>query len=531
VKKNYQTSTVAASIALPETIAVRMTNLADELREGLLALAVGTGLQVMDAMLEESVTALCGPKGRHDPSRTAVRHGHEDGSVALGGRKVPVRRPRVRSADGSGEVVIPAYEHFSSTEVLGAMAMEKMLAKLSTRRYPLGLEPVGTAVEQRSSGKSRSAVSRRFVERTEHSLAELMAAPLRDLDLVALMVDGVHFADHLCVVAMGIDVSGIKHPLAVVEGDTENATVVKDLFVGLRDRGLDMTRPVLVVIDGAKALDSAVKSVFDHPVIARCQFHKIRNVEAKLNKTLAQTVSKKMRTIYHYDDALKAEAELEELARQLQKSHPGAAGSVREGLTETLTVTRLKVPPTLARSLRSTNAIESMIEICRDHSSNVKRWRDGEMGLRWCAAGMGEAAKQFRKVNGFLTDRLQQGGRRRLNIIGADIPSHRSASSCQRLRERSNLAGFSQPVLRKSVENGRGIAVLSIVQVRSPLASLSIRSDDPTSDCGRARGAMGVIFLPTTDSGNGPPTEDAWPALASRARHRTRLLWAAVVYK
>ena len=402
MKKNYQTTSSAAAIALPDTVAVAMADLAEELREGLLALAVGTGLQVMDAILEESVTALCGPKGRHDPKRSATRHGHEDGSVALGGRKVPVRRPRVRATDGSGEVAIPAYEHFSSTEVLGAMAMEKMLAKLSTRRYKLGLEPVGAAVESRSSGKSRSAVSRRFVERTESALAELLDSDLGELDLVALMVDGVHFADHLCVVALGIDDAGTKHPLAVTEGDTENATVVKDLFVGLRDRGLDMTRPILVVIDGAKALASAVNAVFDHPVIARCQLHKIRNVESKLPKALAATVSKKMRAIYHYDDALRAEAELTELARQLQKNHPGAAGSLREGLAETLTVMRLKIPPTLARTLRSTNAVESMIEICRDHSTNVKRWRDGEMALRWCAAGMGQATKQFRKVNGFL---------------------------------------------------------------------------------------------------------------------------------
>ncbi len=402
MKKDYQRTTGAAGIAVPDIVSVAMTNLADELREGLLALAVGAGLQVMDAILEESVTALCGPKGRHDPDRVAVRHGHEDGSVALGGRKVPVKRPRVRSADKSRELEIPAYEHFASSEVLSRLALEKMLAKLSTRRYRVGLEPVGEKVEATSSGKSRSAVSRRFVEATEHALAELLAGDLSSLDLVALMVDGVHFADHLCVVAMGIDVTGIKHPLAVVEGDTENATVVKDLLVGLRDRGLDMTRPVLVVIDGAKALHTAVSSVFDHPVIARCQLHKIRNVEAKLPKALAATVAKKMRAIYHYDDALRAEAELEDLARSLTRSHPGAAGSLREGLAETLTVMRLKVPPTLARTLRSTNAIESMIEICRDHSTNVKRWRDGQMALRWCAAGMAEAAKQFRRVNGFL---------------------------------------------------------------------------------------------------------------------------------
>ena len=401
MKKDYQTSSSAAAMPVPDAVTVAMADLAGELREGLLALAVGAGLQVMDALIEESVTALCGPKGRHDKDRQAVRHGHEDGSVALGGRKVPIRRPRVRSADRTRELEVPAYEHFSSTEVLGRLAMEKMLAKLSTRRYRVGLEPVGVEVEERSKGKSRSAVSRRFVQATEHALKELLTTRLEGLDLVALMVDGVHFADHVCVVAMGIDLSGKKHPLALAEGDTENATVVKDLLVDLRERGLDVTAPILVVIDGAKALSSAVRAVFDHPVIHRCQLHKVRNVESKLPKALASTVTKRMRAIYHYDDALRAEAELTDLARQLQKSHPGAAGSLREGLSETLTVMRLEVPPSLARTLRSTNAIESMIEICRDHSANVKRWRDGEMALRWCAAGMAEAAKQFRKVNGF----------------------------------------------------------------------------------------------------------------------------------
>jgi transposase-like protein len=351
--------------------------------------------------MEESVTALCGPKGKHDAGRSAVRHGAEDGSVTLGGRRVGVRRPRVRATDGSGELPVPAYDLFSSTELLGEMAMTKMMAKLSTRRYRAGLEPVGTQVEATSRSTSKSAVSRRFVEATETALAELLVGDLSGLDLVVLMVDGVHFADHLVVVAMGIAIDGTKHPLALAEGSTENATLVTDLLVGLRDRGLDVTKPVLVVIDGSKALSVAVRAVFDHPVIARCQLHKIRNVTSKLPEALGQTVAKKMRSAYH-KEALVAQAELEELARQLSKSHPGAAGSLREGLAETLTVNRLGVPPTLARTLRSTNPIESMIEICRDHSANVKRWRDGQMALRWCAAGMAEAGKQFRKVNGFL---------------------------------------------------------------------------------------------------------------------------------
>jgi transposase-like protein len=400
--KNYQTEELDAPIPVPTSVNVAMADIATTMREGLLAMAVSAGLAVMASLMEESVTALCGPKGKHDPGRSAVRHGAEDGSVTLGGRRVGVRRPRVRATDGSGELAVPAYDLFSSTELLGEMAMAKMLAKLSTRRYRAGLEPVGAAVEATARSTSKSAVSRRFVEATETALGELLAADLSGLDVVALMVDGVHFAEHLLVVAMGIGIDGTKHPMAVVEGSTENATLVTDLLVGLRDRGLEVTRPVLVVIDGSKALSAAVRAVFDHPVMARCQLHKIRNVVSKLPEALGSTVAKKMRAAYRMNSALAAQAALESLARDLAKSHPGAAASLREGLAETLTVMRLGVAPTLARTLRTTNPIESMIEICRDHSANVKRWRDGQMALRWCAAGMVEATKQFRKVNGFL---------------------------------------------------------------------------------------------------------------------------------
>ena len=157
-----------------------------------------------------------------------------------------------------------------------------------------------------------------------------------------------------------------------------------------------------MVIDGAKALRRAVTDVFDHPVIQRCQLHKLRNVTDRLPDAVASTVAKRMRAAYRNPDPLVAQADLEALARELDRSHPGAAGSLREGLAETLTIGRLGVPPTLARTLRSTNCIESMIEICRDHAVNVKRWQDGQMVLRWMAAGMGEAAKQFRRVNGYL---------------------------------------------------------------------------------------------------------------------------------
>jgi transposase-like protein len=273
---------------------------------------------------------------------------------------------------------------------------------LSTRRYPVGLEPVGEAVERTATGTGKSTVSRRFVAATESALTDLLAADLSTVDLVAVMVDGVYFGEHCCVVALGVGIDGTKHPLALVEGSTENATLVTDLLVGLRDRGLDVTHPVLAVIDGSKALRRAVLDVFDRPVIQRCQLHKIRNVRDRLPERLRSVVQARMRRAYHADSALAAEAELTALAAELERTHPGAAASLREGLAETLTVLRLDVPPTLARSLRSTNAIESMISICRDHSKNVKHWQHGQMALRWCAAGMAEAGKQFRRVNGHL---------------------------------------------------------------------------------------------------------------------------------
>jgi len=403
VTKKYQmTEFDARTLAVPEQVSVAMGEIAADLREGLLALAVGAGLQVMQQLMEADVAAACGPRGKHDADRTASRHGTESGSVTLGGRRVPVSRPRVRAADGAGEVAVPAYELFSSTEVLGRMAMERMLAGVSTRAYPAALEPVGAQVEAAGTSTSKSAVSRKFVAMTETALTDLLAADLSSLDLVAIMIDGVHFADHLCVVALGIGIDGTKHPLALVEGSTENTTLVRGLLVGLRDRGLEVTKPILAVLDGAKALSAAVKEVFDHPVIGRCQLHKLRNVQDHLPEKMRGLVGRRIRTAYHADSALEAQAQLEALAKELDKSHPGAAGSLREGLAETLIVLTLGLPPTLARTFRSTNAIESMISICRHHSRNVKRWRDGQMALRWCAAGMIEASTQFRRVNGHL---------------------------------------------------------------------------------------------------------------------------------
>jgi putative transposase len=314
---------------------------------------------VLGSLLDADLERLVGPKGRHNPDRAAVRHGTQPGKVTLGGRRVRVDRPRVRRADGTAELALPTWQAFAGTELLDQLALERMLAKLSGRRYQRGLEPVGSRADQASSGTSKSAVSRRFVAATERALAERLAQDLSGLDLVALMVDGIRVADHCWVVALGITLDGTRVPLGLAEGATENATVVGDLLVGLRERGLEVTRPILVVIDGAEAPRRAVLDVFDHPVIQRCQLHKLRNVIDRLPEPVASTVAKRMRRAYHHSDPLVAQAELEALARELDRSHPGAAASLREGLTETLTIGRLSVPPTLG----STNGIESMIAI------------------------------------------------------------------------------------------------------------------------------------------------------------------------
>ena len=403
-RRRAQPGPLPDEIAVPDQVIVAMAEIAESAKEGLLALAVSTGLQVMTAMFDEDVTRLCGPDGKHNPGRAGYRHGTEAGSVTLGGRRIPVTRPRVRAADESGELHLASYDLFSSTEILGQLALEKMLAGLSSRRYPRGLEPAGQAVGARAAATSKSAVSRRFVAATETALAELMTRRLDGLDLVAFMVDGVHFGEHTCVVALGIGIDGVKHPLAVEEGSTENATLVTDLITGLRERGLDVTKPILAVLDGAKALSRAVKDVSGQPLIQRCQQHKIQQCDRQAARTGSRAVAeRRMRQAYHAESAARRpRASWSSWPASWTRPTPVPPRRLREGMTETLTILRLGVPPTLARTLRSTNPIESMIEICREHSKNVKRWRNGQMALRWCAAGMLEAGHQFRRVNGHL---------------------------------------------------------------------------------------------------------------------------------
>jgi putative transposase len=386
---------------LPEQVRLAMGEIAGAARDGLLALSVAAGMAVMQAMFDAEITAACGPRGQHDPGRTAVRHGGGRGSVVLGGRRVPVTRPRARTTEGT-EVPLCCYRLFAAEDQLTAVVMERMLAGVATRRHVAAAEPVGRAVARQATATSRSAVSRRFIAATKTALAELLNRDLAGLDIKVLMVDGEHLAEHLAVVALAITADGTKVPVGLWEGSTENATVVKALLADLVGRGLDATDGLLVVIDGAKALSAAVKAVFGaNAAIQRCTVHKRRNVADHLPEAERGWVDTKLGKIFANPDAAAGLRDAKALATALARQHPGAAASLREGLEEMFTVTRLGITGSLARTLTTSNPVESMISIARTTNRNVTHWRDGQMVLRWTAAGMLNAQRSFRRVKGY----------------------------------------------------------------------------------------------------------------------------------
>ncbi len=388
-------------VALPERVQEALGQLVGAAKEGLLALSVGVGLGVLTELMEEEVDDVVGLKGKWNPDRAAVRHGHEDGEVTLGGRRVEVQRPRVRTADGESEVGLATYQHFADRDPLGRVVLERMLAGVSTRRYRRTQEPVGEEVEIRARSTSKSAVSRTFVERTRAALGELMGRQLADLRLAVMMLDGIELKGRMMIVALGITTEGVKVPLGLWEGSTENATVATALLSDLVERGLDPEQGMLFVIDGSKALRKAVRSVFGEVPVQRCLWHKERNVMRHLAERDRPPIKARLRRAWRDTDYDHALEQLTRLADELEHAHPGAAGSLREGMEETLTVTRLGIRGKLKRTLESTNPAESMIDTVRTTQRNVKNWSSGEMGLRWTAAGMLEAEKQFRKVIGY----------------------------------------------------------------------------------------------------------------------------------
>ena len=360
---------------------------------------VNAGMIVLSAMLEEDRARLCGPRYAHDCDRRASRAGHVDGELAFGGRRIRVRRPRVRSNDGN-EVALPSWERFRDADPLTERAVEQIAVGVSTRNYDRSLEAAPPGFDVR--GASKSAVSRRFVAATREQLAQMMSRDLSGISLCVVMIDGIHIGgDHLVLTALGIDEGGNKHVLGLYEGATENATVCAALLSDLVARGVKTTRTVLFVVDGAKAIVKAIRAVFGkRALIQRCQVHKRRNVLDHLPESMKHDIGRTMSTAYRCGDPVRAKRMLEALARQLERRHRAAAASLREGLDETLTVLRFKLPDWLLRTLATTNAIEHINSRLRIATHNVARWT-GEMVLRWIAFGLGEASKTFRKLRGY----------------------------------------------------------------------------------------------------------------------------------
>jgi putative transposase len=409
---------------LPEEIALALTDIAGAAREGLLAMSVAAGMAVMQALFEAEIAEVAGPKGKHDPDRAAVRHGSGRGSVTLGGRRVAVDRPRARTLDGH-EVPLVSYTHFAAEDVLTRVVMERMLAGVATRRHARVAEPVGTVVDKEAKSTSRSAISRRFVKQTETALAELMARDLTGEDIKVLMLDGEHMAERCVVVALAITADGTKKPVGLWDGSTENKTVVRSLLADLVERGLTVDDGLLVVIDGAKALSAAVREVFGaKALIQRCTLHKRRNVADHLSDKEQAWVDAKLVKAFAHPDPDTGLANAKRLATQLDKSYPSAASSLREGLEEMFTVAQLGIDGRLAKTLTTSNPIESMISIARTTNRNVTRWRDGQMVLRWTAAGMLNAERSFRRIKGYkqmpqLVDALHRHANPDTDTVGA----------------------------------------------------------------------------------------------------------------
>ena len=366
-------------------------------RDHLLAWVHTQGLAALDEVFREEAVVLAGPKGRHQAQRSHHHWGTTATELTFGGRRVQVRRPRVRPTTG-GEATLPSVAAFRSRDPLTARMMQQLLAGVSMRQYDVSLE--ARPRERRTRGSSKSAVSRAVVRRTRQRLQEYLARRLDGLALVALFMDGVVVAQQTVIVVLGITREGGKVPLGLRLGSTENAVVCTELLQDLLARGLTVDGRVLCVIDGGKGLRKALGDVLgDAAVIQRCQLHKGRNLAALVPKARQAYVRAALRRAYLAASATVARRQLMALATWLERNgHADAAASVREGTEETLTVLKLGLPPRLRRFFATTNCIENLIGTLRHVTRNIKRWRDGDMRRRWIGLGLLRAAERFRRI-------------------------------------------------------------------------------------------------------------------------------------
>lgn len=377
-------------------------------RNGLLALSISVGLEVFKAMMAEETEDKAGIKGKHNKDRTVYRHGTEETSVVMGGQKVKLERPRLRSKENK-EIGLEILELFQSEDPLNFKMLQLMLMGITTRDYR---ECQDTAPGVEVFGSAKSSVSRRFVQESSKTMQEFMKRKLDDDGYPIVMIDGVIFGEYHVLVVLGVKTTGEKRILGIREGSSENSAVSKDIISDIISRGLEPNKNRLFVLDGSKALSKAVKESFGgRTEIQRCQLHKKRNVEGYLPETEKHRVIDEMNTAYAEFEYREAKQKLEKLANSLEYKYPSAASSIREGMEETLTLHRIKVPGLLRVSLSTTNPIESAISTARDTTGRVRRWRNGNQILRWLSCGFLSAEEHFYRIKGYkllpiLTDLL-----------------------------------------------------------------------------------------------------------------------------
>ena len=392
------------------------------LQEGVGHLMREAGLVLMMGVMEEEVRHVVGERSVPNAGRQASRWGKEQGYCVVDGQKVPIERTRVRDK-ANREVKLGSYELFQRSGPLQAAVWDKITRGLSTRNYGPVVKDFANAY-----GVEKSAVSENFIETSREKLKELMERPLGKLNLCAVLIDGTPFKDRQMIVALGIGCDGAKTVLGLREGATENTTVVSALLSDLVERGLDFSAPRLYILDGGKALHAAVKRhAGEAAFIQRCQVHKKRNVIDHLPQDHKNEVKRKLQNAYAMVEYADAKRALERLHRELMDINPSAARSLEEGMEETLTVHRLRVPEQLRRTLSSTNVIESAFSIVETVCRNVKRWRNGDHIERWIASGLLVAERQIRKVIGhreipmFISSMANIGGSKKPIAKGAAV--------------------------------------------------------------------------------------------------------------
>lgn len=379
----------------PLTVELDREDILEMLRSETGSLATEAALIVIRNAVEDEVNRLCGPEYSRQEGREHYRHGHQPGYCVIAGQKVPLVKPRVRRACG-GEADLTTYRLAQGKGAMPRSALLKMMRGVSARDYEGVVE---TAAER--FGIKKSSVSRQFIRASRDALERLLERRFDGICFPVILIDGIEFSGEVFVVVLGIDTGGHKHVLGLRQGATENAAVCTELLTGLRDRGLDTERPVLVVIDGGKALRKAVRDVFgDRALVQRCRVHKKRNIREHTGGEKWPEIARELDGAWAERDYEAACLKLKNLELRLRRISPDAAASLKEGMEETLTVTRLGLTGPLLRSLSSSNVIESALSVVRTATARVKTWKDADMRARWCAAGLLRAEEKFKRLKG-----------------------------------------------------------------------------------------------------------------------------------